>query len=376
MAANLTPQYHAAEARYKAATTPEEVLAALEEMWRELPKHKSSEKIQAELKKKLSAARKAVQAGGRQGGHAAAKVDPFAIPKTGAGQVALVGAPNAGKSALVGGLTNAHVKIAEFPFATALPVPGMVHFEDVQVQLVDTPPVTAEHVPPGSAGLWRGADALVVLVDVASDAVLEDVEMCLAHLAERQIELVDGPRAHPSEPGAPLRVPGLVLANKMDLAGAAENLELLREYCAGRGGTEKGSRDRGIEGSRGKDAPGAEVSGAVEIRDGGAVQVAGGLRVEVCSTRDAAFLATIPGLLFRLLRVIRVYAKPPGKKADMAEPFVLPAGGDVHEMARRVYRGFEQKIRSARIWGQGVADGQNVQLDHVLHDKDVVELHA
>ena len=125
MAANLTPQYHAAEARYKAATTPDEQLAALEEMWRELPKHKSSEKIQAELKKKLSAARKAVQAGGKHGPGAAgpSKVDLFAIPKTGAGQIALLGAPNGGKSSLVGALTNAHVKIGDYPFTTAVPVP-------------------------------------------------------------------------------------------------------------------------------------------------------------------------------------------------------------------------------------------------------------
>ena len=207
MALNLTPQYHAADARYRAAHTPEEKLAALEEMWRELPKHKSSEKMQAELKKKLSAARKAAQQGGKKSGPQA---DPFHIPKTGAGQVALLGTPNVGKSSIVGGLTHAHVKIGEHPFATALPVPGMASFEDIQLQLVDTPPVTAEHVPPGFAGLWRSADAVLVVADLAGDTVLEDVEVCLNHLAERHVCLVDGPRALPEEPDDPLQVPGFV----------------------------------------------------------------------------------------------------------------------------------------------------------------------
>jgi ribosome-interacting GTPase 1 len=331
MAANLTPQYLEAEAKYRAAKTPEEKLAALEEMWRELPKHKSSEKIQAELKKKLSAARKAVQAGGRKG---PVRVDPFAIPKTGAGQVALIGTPNVGKSSIVGGLTNAHVKIAEYPFATALPIPGMVPYEDIQIQLIDTPPVTAEHVPTGSSGLWHSADALIVVADLASDAVLEDAETCLNHLTERNIELVDGPRTLPEEPGGTLRVAGLMLANKIDVPGADDRLDMLRELFGQR------------------------------------------VRIEPLSTREPERMARLPELLFSLVHVVRVYAKPPGRKPDLNEPFVLPAGSDVHELARKVYRGLEDRVKSARLWGHGVADGQNVHLDHVLYDKDIVELHA
>jgi len=330
MAANLTPQYLEAEARYRAARTPEEKLVALEEMWRELPKHKSSEKIQADLKKKLSAARKALQQSGRKG---AAHADPFCIPRSGAGQVVLLGAPNVGKSSIVGGLSNAHVKIADYPFATVTPVPGMVPYEDIQIQLIDTPPVTAEHVPTGFPGLWRSADGLLIVADLSSDSLLEDVETCLRHLAERRVELTDGPRQHPPEPGAPLRVPGAVLANKYDVPGAAGNLELLREFVGGR------------------------------------------VRVEALSTRQPERMARLPGLLFGLLHVIRIYAKPPGRKPDLNDPFVLPQGSDVRALARKVYRGYEQRVKYARIWGRGVVDGQNVQLDHVLSDRDIVELH-
>lgn len=331
MALNLTPQFHEADARYRAAKTPEEKLAALEEMWRELPKHKSSEKMQADLKKKLSAARKAVQHGGRTG---AAKTDPFHVPRSGAGQIALIGTLNVGKSSIVAGLTHAHVNVADYPFATVLPAPGMVPYEDVQIQLVDTPPVTADHVPPGLPGLWRSADALIVVADVSSDSVLEDVETCLNHLAERHIELTDGPRRRPDETSVTLKVPGLVLANKIDAPGASDALAMLREWLADRA------------------------------------------RIEPVSTRDASLLARLPELAFRLIRVVRIYAKPPGKKPDLNDPFVLPLGSDVHALAHKVHRGLEHRIRSARIWGHGVADGQNVHLDHVLHDKDIVELHT
>lgn len=330
MAANLTPQYLQAEEAYRAARTPEEKLAALEEMWRELPKHKSSEKLQAELKKKLSATRKEIQEGTKKG---PSKADPFAIPKSGAGQVVLIGTPNAGKSSIVGGLTKAHVTIAEFPFSTALPVPGMVPYEDIKIELVDTPPVTAEHVPTGFPGLWRMTDALVVVVDVAGDSVLEDAETCLTHLANRQIELADGQRKHLDDAGAVLKMPGFVLANKVDLPAAADNLGLLREFLGGKA------------------------------------------RIEPISTRDTEQLARLPRLLFELIHVTRVYAKPPGKKPDLDDPFILPAGSDVHALAHKVYRGLEQQVRSARLWGHGVVDGQNIHLDHVLHDKDIVELH-
>ena len=331
MALNLTPQYHEADAKYRVARTPEEKLAALQEMWRELPKHKSSEKMQAELKKKLSAARQALQHKGKKG---PAKVDPFHIPKSGAGQIALLGAPNVGKSSIVGGLTNAHVKIADYPFATPLPVPGMVPYQDIQIQLIDTPPVTAEHVVPGFPNLWRSADALIVVADLSSPSVLEDAETCLEHLAQRNLELTDGPREQVEEPRAMLRVPGFLLANKIDLPGASDALEMLNEFFGTR------------------------------------------VRIEPFSIRDPDQMARLPELLFQLAHVIRVYAKPPGKKPDLDEPFVLPLGSDVHELARKVHRGLEQRIRSARLWGHGVTDGQNVHLDHVLHDKDIVELHT
>ncbi len=80
--------------------------------------------------------------------------------------------------------------------------------------------------------------------------------------------------------------------------------------------------------------------------------------------------------IYRLLNVIRVYSKKPGKPADMASPFTCPAGSTLLQMAELVHRDFADKLKSARIWGTGVFDGQTVTRDHVLHDKDIVELHV
>jgi hypothetical protein len=333
MPANLTPQYQAADARYRAAQTAEEQLAALEEMWRELPKHKGTEKMQAELKKKLSALKREVQAGAHR--HSGAgKADPYAIPKTGAAQFALLGPPNSGKSSIVGSLTHAHVRIADYPFSTELPVPGMATFEDIQIQLIDTPPVTAEHVPTGASGLWHSAEGLIIVGDLAAESCVEDVDVCLRLLADRRIELTAGPRECPREAGAMLKQPGLVFACKADAPEAADNLALLRAFVGDR------------------------------------------VRIEPLSVRQPASLARVPRLLFELAHVIRVYAKPPGRKPDLDEPFVVPAGSDLHAVARRIFGGREVKVHAARIWGAGVADGQHVQMEHVLRDKDIVELHT
>lgn len=332
MAANLTPQYLEAEERFKGAQTADERLAALEEMFRLLPKHKASEKMQAELKKKISAARKDV-AHAAAHAKAGAKVDPFHTPKSGAGQLVLLGTPNVGKSSLVAAVSHAPVKVAEYPFATALPVPGMVAYEDVQIQLVDTPPITSDHVAAGFPGLWHACDALLVVVDASADSLLDDADICLRHLAERHLALPAAGGV--AEVAGELRTkPGLILANKRDAPGAADRLAALGELFGARA------------------------------------------RIEAISAHDASDMARFPRLLFDLLGIIRVYAKPPGKKADDSAPFILPAGSDVHALAAHVHRGMAQHLHSARIWGTSVFPGQNVQLDHVLHDKDIVELHA
>jgi uncharacterized protein len=329
MPANLTPDYLEAEQRYREAKTPQEQLVALEEMLRTIPKHKGTAKIQADLKRKISQAKDVAAAPKKATG----AVDPFAIPRQGAGQIILIGTPNTGKSSIVGALTKATVKIAEWPFSTPLPVPGMCHYEDVPIQLIDTPPLTVEQAPTGMAGAVYAADAVVIVLDASEGSILEDAEACLNFVKARKLKPVSEPNpAMPEDPAEPKPKRCLILANKCDRPGAADNIEMLKEFF--------------------------NV----------------GVRIKPCSVTTGEGITDLPKDLFDLLHVMRVYAKPPGKPADMNAPFILKIGNNVLDMAGVVHRDLPDKLKSARVWGTGVHDGQQVQRDHVLHDKDIVEL--
>jgi len=326
MPANLTPQYLKAEQWYKTAATNEEKILALEEMLRVIPKHKGTEHLQADLKRKLSQLRDAATQQKKTGKH----VDIFHVPRGGAGQIALLGTPNCGKSSIVAALTNAKVHVADFPFATAGPVPGMVTFEDVKIQLVDMPPITADYAAPGQVGTYRNCDVVAVVIDLSAD-VEEQWLICSDFLESRSL-LIDGETPARDDQGNALGRKAFCICTKSDIA-AAGALDRL-----------KSTWTRPFE--------------FVEV-----------------STQTRAGLDELPTKFWGLLGLIRVYAKPPGKPADMTDPFTLPAGSTVMDLATLVHRQLAEKFKSARIWGTAVYDGQNVQRTHVLNDKDVVELH-
>ena len=323
MPANLTPDFMAADKKFKAATTPQEKLAALEEMLATIPKHKGTEKMQADIKRRLAKLRNETQR--RRG---ASRGKPFyLVDKEGAGQIALVGAPNTGKSSLLAALTNAEPDVADYPFTTRVPLPGMMAFENVQIQLVDLPPITPEFSEGWLYAIIRTANAALLVIDLGADDLLEQTEGVLALLARANIHLV-------AEPQEPQQKRTLVVANKLDAPGAADRLALFREFIGDR-------------------QPVLPVSAEAET----------GLE----GLREATF---------RLLGVIRVYSKSPGKKADMSAPFILRRGSTVLDAAEAVHKDFVEKLRFARLWGRQGYQGQMVGRDHVLEDGDVIEIHA
>jgi small GTP-binding protein len=331
MAVNLTPQYHEAEAEYKKAQTAEERLAALKKMWVEVPKHKASEKLQAELKKKISAAREELEDRQQKGAKKAGV--SHKVPRQGAGQVVIVGPPNAGKSRLLTRLTRATPEVAPYPFTTREPHVGMMDWEDAKVQLIDTPPVTADFMEGYLSSLVRSADAAVLMVDLADDDAPFTAQAVLDRLAQAKTVLV-GRNPDAIDDLTVEYVRTLLVANKIDAEGAADRLDIVREMFGERFPIH---------------AVGAEHGQGME------------------EARTA---------IYQFLNVIRVYTKKPGKPADMTSPFTVPEGSTLLELATHVHREFEEKLKSARVWGTGVFDGQSVPRDHVLHDKDVVELHT
>lgn len=326
MPANLTPDYERADAAYKAATTDDERMAALREMAATIPKHKGTEKLQADIKHRLSLLRKKVSKAPSRG------PDPFYVPHAGAGQVVLAGLPNVGKSQLVLTASKGHapVKVTDYPFATALPVPAMVPYEDIQLEFVDTPPVTGDHVPAGLFGTYRNADILGLVVDASTDP-LEQAEELLGLLRQREVKLRTAGRDE-LDPADPHDHSALIIANKADLA-PREAIATLGELYG----------------------PELEVL---------AVSAATGEGLEELLAR-----------CWRLLAAIRVYTKEPGQAADLKKPFVLPRGSTIEDLAGEIHRDLAARLKYARLWREGGLPGLQMQRTEQLQDRDVVELH-
>ncbi len=330
MPANLTPEYERADRQYRQATSDEERVAALEAMLAAIPKHKGTEKMQADLKRRLSQLRKAEQKSSHGKGP-----DPFHIPKSGAGQVVIIGPPNTGKSSLLAVTTHAEVKVADYPFTTTVPMPGMWLHEDVQIELVDTPALTPEHVPAGLMGTIRGADVLAVMIE-AGEAALEQVEGVLSILNAKGLALRSISQ-HLLPPGESAHRPGLIVANKSDTA-LPQTIDTLRSlYSTPPGGPS--------------------------------------LDVLAISTRLRQGLDELFTRLWELLGRIRVYAKEPGRPPDLHKPFVIPLGATVADLALQIHRGLPERMKFARLWGHSRFAGQHVHKTEILRDRDVVEIH-
>ncbi len=331
MAVNLPPHYHDADARYKKAQTPEDKLVALKEMWVLLPKHKASEKVQAELKTKISELTDQIEQA--KSGPKKAAPGTFKFPRQGAGTVVLLGPPNAGKSQLLTKLTKATPAVAPYPFTTREPIPGMMDYEDVRVQLIDLPPITPDNYETFITDVTRGADAALLFLDLADDDGPAATKAAIARLKLARRELVP-PGTPPIDDPTLYAVPTILVANKGDDDAADIRLEIAREEFGTTFPLLVVSAERG--------------DGLTELRQA----------------------------IYDALGVMRIYTKQPGKPADMTSPFTPPIGATVAELAGKVHRDLEDGVKSARVWGTAVHDGQTVGRDHVLHDKDVVELHT
>lgn len=326
MPTNLPPDYFEAEKQYRQATSPQEKIACLEEMLSIVPKHKGTDHLRADLRRRLSKLKTASQT--RKS--ASKQTSAFHFDREGDSQVAIVGLTNVGKSSLVAALTNATPQVAGYPYTTWTPTPGMMPVEDVHIQLIDTPPLNRDYVDPELMNLIRGADLILLVVDLQAYPI-QQLEDAVAILEEHRIV----PRHRQDRYAGQRRLtitPLLVVVNKNDDERSDEDLEVLRELL------------------------GDEWS-----------------LVPVSATTGRNFDG-LKQTVFERLDIIRVYSKPPGKEPDLTAPFVLKRGTTVEELAGKVHKDFLQNLKSARIWGVGVHDGQMVGRDHVLHDGDVVEL--
>ncbi|RLC91841.1 MAG: GTP-binding protein HSR1 [Chloroflexi bacterium] len=326
MPANLTPEYFQAEKRYRRASTPQEKIEALEEMLSVMPKHKGTDRLRAELRTKLAKSYDELE----KKPYVAKKGSLlYHVKKEGAAQVVLVGLPNVGKSHLVSAVTEACPEVADYPFTTQMPVPGMMKFENTQMQLVDVPAVTAPQVDSWLGNVMRNADLLLIIIDLTEDP-LAQMETILERLKKFRMTIV-GP---PDEADfRTIHKRCLIVFNKSDLEPSDKGYSSFRTRY-------------------------------------------GGLPMIRVSAKEGDGLDQLGQAIYDALDVIRVYTKAPGQKADLDEPCVVRKGSTVEEVAATIHKDFVSKLKYAQVWGSGKFDGQKVKRQHVLQEGDIIELHA
>jgi len=278
-----------------------------------MPKHKGTDHLRADLRRKIA---RLTQVSEKK---AATQRASMLIDKEGAAQVVVIGLPNAGKSQLVATVTRASPTVAEYPFTTHVAIPGMMEFENIQIQLIDTPPLTEQSVVWWLPHMIRRADALLLVVDL-SNAPLAQVEAILIELESRKIAIGD-------------RVKALIVGNKLDLPRASENYLTLDNKYQGQ------------------------------------------LPVIAVSAREGIGLEELKHKIYQVLDIIRVYTKVPGRKPDFTDPIILDRGSTLEDAAASVHKDFAAKLKYARIWGSGKHDGIMAKRDHILQDGDIIELH-
>ena len=320
MPANLPPQYFDVEKKYREAKDLNEKLAYLQELLAIIPKHKGTEKLQADLKTKMSRLKDMIGKQKKSGGSGGAW---YQVEKQGASQIVLVGLPNAGKSALLNALTNARAEVALYPFTTNAPQVGMMEYEDIKIQIVDTPPLYDE-APAWLFGLYRNGDMLMIVLDAQTD-MRQELQTIRDMLRSRNI-YIEGDTAEETK-----KV--IVPVNKSDV------------------------------GDPGK------VSGFI-------AECADELTANVISAQTGAGIDGLKKTIFAALKVIRVYTKKIGHPAERRDPVVLKEGSTVIDAAEHIHKDFKKNLKFARLWNDTGYSGQRVEKGHVLADKDLLEFHV
>jgi small GTP-binding protein len=316
MPANLPPQYYEEEKKLKEAKTPEEKIRIIENMLAIIPHHKGTDKLIGSLRAKVAKLKeerdKRPQT--RKGIEAL-----YNVKKEGAAQVLFIGFPNSGKSSTVSALTEEYVEIADYPYTTKILQPRMMRYEDIMIQLVDTPAIGDD-----STNLWLGnmarkADLICIVVSVSEDMSVE-YELIKEELTPHIRET---------------RNPYMVVINKIDLREYNSHLERFEK----------------------------------ELKSEGTKWVP-------ISAKHLVNLHELKEEIFRGSRIIRVYSKMPGKKPDMEAPFTMKRGSTVLDFAEGIHRDFVKRLKYARLWRRDILNGMMVSKDFVLEDKDIVELHV
>ncbi len=387
MPANLPAEARAKWIKVMEAKTPEEKIKALEEFLSAVPKHKGTANLRLWATRRLAELREEIEIRRRK---RAGRGPRFFIEKEGAAQVIVVGPPNTGKSSIVSILTGAKTKIADYPYSTIEPVPGMYKFKDVLFQLIDTPPIS-----PGSRsglnsrviGLIRNADTIMIILDINGDPI-DDFERIYDELNSHGI-LLHKPRGRvvierqrSGKLGIRVALMGRLLdCTPDDIRKLLESYRINNALVKIYGDVTLDDVEQAVFESR-LYKPSIIVINKADLDLKKALTKGRLLKkmnpdipVIVASAKWRKGFEKLGEILFNELELIRIYTKQPnGQVSD--KPLILKKGSTVLDVAKSIHKKFVENFLYAKIWGPSAKyPGERVGLDHILHDGDIVEIH-
>ena len=383
MPANLPAEAEKALAKYQAARTIEDKIKALEEALSLIPDHKGTEKLRGRIKRRIAELKREAE---RKAALKAARKDYFNIPKEGAAQIAIIGVANSGKSSLLKALTNAKPQISYYPLTTTLPTPGMMMYDNVELQLVELPAILTENLEETqftnrSIGFAKNSDLILILLDGGLDPA-KQLEKILEILNESGITL----KPKRCEIEIEKKDSGgirFVTFGRLE-ADTREIISLLQSIGI-KNAVVKVSGDAGIE-----DFEDLVIREVVHKKAVIAVnkmdkigstspdllrKIIGSEEVPIIevSAEKGYGLEKLKQAILKSLDLIRVYTRKGGVKSD--KPIILPRNSTIKDLAEVIHREFAEKMKYAKVWGRSVRiQGQRVGPDHILEDGDVVEI--
>ena len=390
MPANLPPEAKHKWAEVSATKNPKEKLRLLKEFLSLVPKHKGTEKLCSQAKKKMAALRREIEEKkSKKAGRGGPK---FFIEKEGAAQVAIIGMTNAGKSSLIAATTNAKVEVSASPYFTREPVPGMFDYEDIQFQIVEAPALMEGSADGKAWGLQtlaiaRNADGLILMVSLSQDPVRQ-LSLILDEMEKARI-FVSKPKARVEVErkfmGAGLRT---ILIGKLVDCNLKDVKELLKSYRIADAvvriygeATIDEVEEAIFESTVYK--PAVIVANKTDLdkhrtnlkklED----YIEKQLPVVAVSCRTSQGLDRLGEALFKALNIIRVYTKEPNEREFSKRPFILKKGATICDLAKNIHSDFSKKFSFAKVWAKRlVFSPQKVGSTFALEDRDTVEIHT
>ena len=383
-----------AEAKHKwreasQARRPHEKIERLQEFLSLVPKHKGTENLRAQVKRKIAVLRREIAEKKRK--KAGVGGPKFFVEKEGDAQIIILGPTNVGRSSLLSLLTNAKVEVSNYSYTTKEPTPGMFQYQDLQFQIVETPALMEGSADGGAWGLQtltsaRNADGLILMIDLSRDPVgqfsLISRELGKARILTRKPKArVEIERKYM---GAGLKI---VLLGRLVGCTSKDVKQLLKSYgihdatvkIQGEA-TIDDVEDAIFEGTVYRPAViianKADIPNAAERIEQLKGLVEEGMKILPVSCEARSGLEKLGCEIFEMLDIIRVYTKEPNERFPSKKPFTIRKGSTILDLAKQIHSDFYKQFSYAKVWSKRLRfSPQKVGGTFTLEDGDTVEIH-